>query len=131
MQALGEQPSDAEMKVLIARINYNQDSECDLDEFICLMVIYLTKSQNDPEELVEVFKRFDKSGTGQITAHDLIEIFEELGTGLDFEEAQDMIFCLDKNKDGTINFQEFIETMMYEATDTSVVLPDKKAGHKK
>ena len=61
------------------------------------MVISLTKAQDDPEELVEVFKRFDKSGTGQITAQDLVEIFEELDIELDFDEAMDMIFCLDKS----------------------------------
>ena len=61
------------------------------------MVISLTKAQDDPEELVEVFKRFDKSGTGQISAEDLVEIFEELDIVLDFDEAMDMIFCLDKS----------------------------------
>ena len=117
---------------MIDRIDYNKDGECDLDEFICLMVISLTKALDAPEELVEVFKRFDKSETGKITARDLVEIFEELDIELDHDEALDMIFCLDKSEDGTINFTEFIESMMYKTTDPSVIVPEeKRAGLKK
>ena len=57
---------------MIKKIDYNQDGECDFDEFVCLMVMTLAKADHEEEELVTVFKRFDKNGDGEICASDLI-----------------------------------------------------------
>ena len=55
-----------------------------------------------------MFKRFDQDGDGEITAQDLINVFASLGVVIDEDEALDMVFCLDRDDDGKINFEEFV-----------------------
>ena len=108
MQALGESPTEDEIEELVRRIDYNEDGACDFNEFVCMMVINLAKEDNKEEELVQVFNRFDQDGDGEISAPDLINIFASLGVEIDEDEALDMIYCLDKDDDGKINFEEFV-----------------------
>ena len=72
------------------------------------MVKFLFISDQAEEELVTVFKRFDKDGDGEINYQDLKTMLNELGYTCDNHEAQDMIFFFDNNDDQTINFQEFV-----------------------
>eukprot|EP00353_Schmidingerella_taraikaensis_P007081 CAMPEP_0185578520 /NCGR_PEP_ID=MMETSP0434-20130131/12981_1 /TAXON_ID=626734 ORGANISM="Favella taraikaensis, Strain Fe Narragansett Bay" /NCGR_SAMPLE_ID=MMETSP0434 /ASSEMBLY_ACC=CAM_ASM_000379 /LENGTH=55 /DNA_ID=CAMNT_0028196339 /DNA_START=452 /DNA_END=619 /DNA_ORIENTATION=- len=45
---------------------------------------------------------------------------QELGHPCDEEEARDMIFFLDKDEDGQLNFMEFVQTMMYDTLDNEL-----------
>ena len=93
---------------MIEQIDYNNDGEIDFDEFICMMVKRLHENDSIEEELVTVFNRFDKDGDGEIGVDDLVDMMRELGHNIEEQEAQDMIFCIDKDEDGTINFEEFV-----------------------
>ena len=108
LQAFGENMSQAKAQKLIEQIDYNNDGEIDFDEFICMMVKRLHENDSIEEELVTVFKRFDKDGDGEIGVDDLVDMMRELGHNIEEQEAQDMIFCIDKDEDGTINFEEFV-----------------------
>ena len=44
----------------------------------------------------------------------------EMGYGIDLQEAQDMINFFDKDGDGSISFAEFIRVIMYDTTDSSL-----------
>lgn len=102
---------------MIQKIDYNCDGECDFDEFVCLMVMTLAKADHEEEELVTVFKRFDKNGDGEICASDLIQIMKELGQEIDIDEAHDIIFAIDRDSDGSVNFLEFVQMMMFDTKD--------------
>ena len=71
MQGLGENPTPEVIDELIKEIDYDDDGEVDFNEFICLMVKTLNKAEKAEEELVTVFKCFDKSNTGEIIPEDL------------------------------------------------------------
>ena len=73
-----------------------------------------------PEELVLVFNRFDKDGDGEINVSDLAEMFREVGHVIELEEVHDMLYILDKDEDGTLNFSEFIQIMMFDTQDESL-----------
>ena len=72
MQGLGENPTPEVIDELIKEIDYDDDGEVDFNEFICLMVKTLNKAEMAEEELVTVFKVFDKSGNGEINPADLL-----------------------------------------------------------
>ena len=57
---------------------------------------------------MNVFKRFDEDGDGEINWQDLFNTFEKMGHDIDEIEAKEMIHFFDKDGDGSINFQEFV-----------------------
>ena len=52
---------------------------------------------------------FDKNNDGFITADELRQVIETFGHDLTDEEMDEMIEGVDKNKDGKINYLEFLE----------------------
>ena len=55
---------------------------------------------------------FDKDGSGEIDKKELKGVFKELGKNLSEEETQRLIEMADKDKSGTLNYEEFIEALM-------------------
>ena len=92
----------------------------DFQEFLCLMIKFLFEADQGEEELVTVFKRFDKDGDGEISSEDLRAMMNELGYDVDVQEAQDMVMFFDNNDDQRINFEEFVQLMMYDTMDDTV-----------
>ena len=39
-----------------------------------------------------------------------------------------MIFCIDKDEDGSINFEEFVQTMMYNTVDQELAATESNYG---
>ena len=63
------------------------------------MIKFLFEADQGEEELVTVFKRFDKDGDGEISSEDLRAMMNELGYDVDAQEAQDMVMFFDNNDD--------------------------------
>ena len=62
MNELGEYPTHERVLEMVKEIDYDCDGMVDFDEFTCLMVKQMRDVDNSEEELVTVFKRFDKDG---------------------------------------------------------------------
>ena len=70
------------------------------------------ESEQD-EELIEVFKLFDKDGDGFIDAIDLRAIFVELGQDkISEDDCEFLIKLHDTDQDGLLDFNEFVSTIM-------------------
>ena len=82
-QALQEKVTEQQVNEMIRQVDANNDGEVDFEEFICLMVKKLNQIDTMEEELVEVFKRFDKDRDGLINCKDLMKMMAELGTPID------------------------------------------------
>ncbi|KAH8902980.1 EF-hand [Coniochaeta sp. PMI_546] len=59
----------------------------------------------------QVFDLFDKDHTGDITAEELGEVMKGLGLNPSDSELHDLIAEADVNKDGSIDFNEFLNMM--------------------
>ena len=118
MQALGENVEKTKVIELIRSIDYDENGQVDFNEFVCLMVKILTSNDKNLEEkLVSVFHRFDANGDGEVTWSDLVSIFTELGHEIDEDEAKEMIHTFDEDDDGSLNLQEFVQTLMFDTRD--------------
>ncbi|KAL2905644.1 putative calcium-binding protein CML41 [Bienertia sinuspersici] len=72
---------------------------------------FTPKGRTREEELKDVFRHFDLDNDGKISALELRRYFNSIGEILSQEEAQEVIDELDSDKDGMLEFQDFVKLM--------------------
>ena len=80
------------------------------ESFSCSDPTKLTDSELDC--LKEAFSLFDADHDGEITVHELGRVMRNHGLNPTDDELKDMIRNVDKNSNGAIDFNEFIEMMI-------------------
>ena len=70
--------------------------------------------------LKESFELFDKNADGEITVDELTKFFENMGDKLNKGEIQDMINEVDKEGNGSINFEDFKSLMNRKLRDEDI-----------
>ena len=111
MGALGAYPTEAELQEINNEINKNGTGKIEFNEFLELYARKM-KEPDTEEDLIEAFKTFDKDGSGVISANKLKHIMVVFGGKLTEEEVDEMFKEADIDKDGFINYHEFVKTMM-------------------
>ena len=71
-------------------------------------------SSSDDEEIREAFRVCDRNGDGFIGISDLSHLMTNLGEKLLQDELEDMIREADKDMDGQISYEEFVNVMMHQ-----------------
>lgn len=69
--------------------------------------------QDSPDDLAAVFEVFDRDGSTEISRDNLNTVLGVFGLELTEEEADSLFKESDKNKDGTLNLKEFLDTISY------------------
>ena len=110
MKGLGQNPSEAELQNLINEVDIEDNGTIDLKEFIGLMAKKMKEPENE-EEIIEAFKVFDKDGNGLISSDELLHVMTSLGDNLTIEEVEELIKDADLDKDGYINYAEFVKLL--------------------
>ena len=111
MRSLGQNPSEAELKVMLNEIDIGEDGTIIFDEFLYMMSRQMREGDTE-EEIIDAFRVFDKDGDGKISAAELIHIMKNLGEPLTQEEIDEMISQADINKDGIIDYVKFVHLML-------------------
>ena len=73
MRALGQNPTEQEVKFLMEIIDRDNDPPINFPYFLSLLAAKMHK-QNDEEQLINAFNVFDKDENGQITTEDFRSI---------------------------------------------------------
>ncbi|KAI9329081.1 putative calmodulin [Obelidium mucronatum] len=102
-------PTDEEVRNMIASVDVDNTGTIDFDEFMIMMEDFRgeTRLHYTPEKLEEAFKAMDFDGNGFISAADLIAVVKGHGDELSEKEALEMIREGDVDGDGQINFDDF------------------------
>jgi len=114
MRALGQNPSEAELKEMMEDADDNGDGVIEFQEFLGLMTVLINKVDEDKKEenLLQAFHIFDKDGDGFISVGELKDFFHNLGEmTLNDEDIREMISAADMNGDGKLDYQEFKRMM--------------------
>merc|ERR1712188_96080 len=75
-------------------------------------------TEEELSEFREIFNLVDTDGSGEISREELGELISTLGLKASQEELDRMIDEIDKDNDGTIDFDEFCSVMSHRVSQT-------------
>lgn len=106
----GRAPSDAELKIIVDKIDTDKSGDIDFGEFCVFMAMAQKKTPTDWEaEKKIIFDQFDEDGGGQIDPEELSKIFDKLSIPLDVETRDEIFKQFDKGNKGYINWEDWQE----------------------
>ncbi|KAL3067058.1 hypothetical protein OYC64_016915 [Pagothenia borchgrevinki] len=112
MRTMGYMPTEMELIEIIQQIKMKWGGHVDFDDFCELMgprMLAETAHMVGLKELRCAFKQFDCDGDGKITHDELKEGMKNLlGEKLKKGELEEILSDIDLNKDGSIDFDEFV-----------------------
>ncbi|XP_038569345.1 calcium-binding protein 4 isoform X1 [Micropterus salmoides] len=112
MRTMGYMPTEMELIEIIQQIKMKWGGHVDFDDFCELMgprMLAETAHMVGLKELRCAFKQFDCDGDGKITIDELKEGTKTLlGEKLKKGELEEILSDIDLNKDGNIDFDEFV-----------------------
>ena len=73
------------------------------------------------------YRKFDRDGNGYISPDELLYVVCNSGEKLSREEAEQLISMFDKNDDGQLSWEEFVELIKCdrEAPEASMTIPEE------
>jgi len=114
IRALGQNPTQAEVRDIVASLG-SEKGEVDIDFGTFLTVLTRPngfKSAGTAQEFIQGFQVFDKEGNGFIPAGELRYVLTNLGEKLTNEEVEELLKDVEVNKDGQINYVDFVHTIL-------------------
>jgi calmodulin len=111
MASLGQKPSEAELQDMVNQTDLDGNGTIEFEEFLYMMSRQMRDGDTE-EDIRAAFRLFDKDGDGKITTAELTHIVKNLGEPLPQEEVDEMIAQADPDKDGIIDYAEFVHLML-------------------
>ncbi|EDO44845.1 predicted protein, partial [Nematostella vectensis] len=106
----GFDTSTEDLQRVLSKFDKDTDSEINFGEFVDMMKYIEDSSGQDFEaNLREAFRKFDRDGSGYISPEELRYVVCHSGEKLSEDEARELIDMFDKNKDGQLSWEEFVE----------------------
>ncbi|KAF5469232.1 hypothetical protein F2P56_013321 [Juglans regia] len=117
LRSIGLKPTGDQIHVLLANIDSNGNGFVEFDELVNAILPDMNEEVLiNQEQLLEVFRSFDRDGNGYITAAELAGSMAKMGQPLTYRELTEMIQEADVNGDGVISFHEFAAVMAKSAS---------------
>ncbi|KAL3881041.1 hypothetical protein ACJMK2_033241 [Sinanodonta woodiana] len=106
MRLLGLNPTESDIRDMLARHDKDGSGDLDLAEFRTLVLeLYESKAIME-DDLEQAFDHYDTDGSGKLDAQELKKILCDNGDEpLSYEEAEELLTHLDTDEDGKISLQ--------------------------
>lgn len=118
LRSLGLKPSGDQVHILLANMDANGNGSVEFDELAGAILPDLDEQVLlNQDQLMEVFRSFDRDGNGYITAAELAGQMAKMGHPLTYRELSEMMREADANGDGVISFGEFAAVLGRSAVD--------------
>jgi len=120
----GRKLSAEEMNAIFVIGDVDQNGEIDLEEFKKLMIPNVSdvvakfrSTHPNMKDVQNAFRKFDRNGDGAIDRSELTSALTSSGQQYTQQEVNALFNAADVNKDGTIDFEEFVALMCPSASD--------------
>ncbi|GLJ55087.1 hypothetical protein SUGI_1182310 [Cryptomeria japonica] len=110
MRSLGNDPTDDELRLIMAEADLDGDGFLNLPEFMALNTEGVD-SVARLRDLANAFNMFDMDGSGFISAAELHVVLGKLGESCSLDECRRMIGRVDADGDGQVSYNEFLAMM--------------------
>lgn len=130
VRAIGFNPTNNQVVEVLKAANKGEKDKINFDEFVDMLGKFNECRKEDAEEsLREAFKKFDRDGNGYISPDELLYVVCNSGEKLSREEAEELIGMFDKNDDGQLSWEEFVEFFKCDrdATEGNVTIPEESS----
>lgn len=118
LRSLGLKPAGDQIHVLLASIDANANGSIEFEELVDAILPDMNEQVLiNQDQLMEVFRSFDRDGNGYITAAELAGQMAKMGQPLTYRELSEMMREADTNGDGVISFSEFASILGKSAAD--------------
>jgi len=114
MKSIGKLMDDNELEQTMKRLDSSGDGSVDKVEFLLWHAAQMEskhKPMSPKEMATQLFKLFDKDGSGELSITELKEEMDKLDVGLSTEDIGDLIKELDEDGDNKISAKEFQELL--------------------
>merc|ERR1712072_42670 len=112
LRACGQNPTEAEVAILIEKVEKKKNGFIEFEEFCDLM----SKTNKDPGEMKELilsaFRTFDADNSGFIDRAELLNTLTTMVDKVDESMVTSMIEEADVDGDGKTNYDEFAKIML-------------------
>ncbi|KAL8147484.1 calcium-dependent protein kinase 20-like [Apium graveolens] len=113
LEKVGANLMESEIKDLLQSADLDNSGTIDYTEFVAAM-LNLNKAQKE-DHLLAAFSYFDKDGSGFITTDELQQTCEQFG--LEGAQLEVIMQEVDKDHDGRIDYNEFVDMMQDSGLD--------------
>ncbi|KAK3020777.1 hypothetical protein RJ639_045849 [Escallonia herrerae] len=118
LRSLGLNPKGDQIHVLLANMDSDGNGMIEFDELVNAILPDMDEEVLiNQDQLMEVFRTFDRDGNGYITAAELAGQMAKMNRPLTYRELTDMMREADSNGDGVISFNEFASILGKSAAD--------------
>merc|ERR1712166_83104 len=112
LEALGENLTDDEIGRMMREVDEDGSGQIDFDEFLGMMAKKMM-NENWEDEIQDAFNLLDKDGSGLVSAAELRHVVTDFCAKLDAEEVNEIMEEADINKNGQLDYQEFLRLMTF------------------
>lgn len=112
VDSIGHKLSEDEIKNILLDVDADGSGAIEFGEF-CVLASRIDMGEQTPEELYEAFMLWS-DGKDKIPEKVMHKVLTTLGDKMSDEEAAEFFGAADVDKDGTIDFQEFVRAMSWQ-----------------
>ena len=109
LERLGQPATSKQIQKIFDELG-STNQQITFDEFIEFIKKYhLSKNKNSTDEIIGAFQVFDKNHNGVLSLSEFKHILMDLGQKFTEEEVNEIFDESDLNKDGNLDYREFVE----------------------
>jgi len=119
LRMLGQNPSEQELQEMVDEVDEDGSGTIDFDEFTQMMSKQLAAEaleqipERPEKELAEAFRIFDKNCDGYLDFDEIKAVLDTVGEKFEEWEIKHFIAEGDKNDDGKMDYEEWIDIMKH------------------
>jgi len=112
LRILGQNPTEDDIVAMVMKADCDWDGVMNRTDFLGVGQEILKNSCDQMDDVKAAFRVFDSNDNGSISKEELREAMVNLGQRCTEEEFSTMFATADKNRNGRIDFDEFVEMML-------------------